>query len=620
MIPSDGFVVYVALSEFMAVQRISIWQKAPQLVLSALLIATVAVPLGCRPRDGVGNTDVKVLDSYRGDVYRSLDPPKQFDAASSRIISHIYDPLLDYHYLKRPYELTPNLLESMPEIGEDKLTYTFKLRKGIKFHDDPCFSGGKGRELTADDVLFTIKRFADVNVNPQSYPALLQNRIKGLDEFREKTRQQKDLDYDQENIAGLEKVDEYTFKIVMIEPDPLLLMSFATNALSIVPKEAVEKYGRKLEHHAVGTGPFTLAKNPRKGVMVLKKNPNYHGTYPTEGDADDQSQGLLTNAGEQLPFVDEVRIPLIEEAQPRMLKFLSGELDSIGIDRDNFTKMAEKVGNEFQLKGKFAKQFNISSVDALSSFYITINFRDKVFGQNKVLRQALAYALDTPAYIEKMENGRGHTLNTIVPLPIAGSEQSVSVQWYSHNLQKAKAKLKEAGYPEGKGLPPVVILYGSQDNITRQNHEFLRAQLAKSGIQLKGEFLSFSDYLGRKEGGSFQLASGGWRADYPDAENFYQLFYGPNKAPGPNDGSYQNPEFDRLYEQMRRMPAGSERNQIIEKMALLLKADVPVVFLKAPISVGMRQKWLLNSKPNLMLGSTAKFLDIDTEMKAEGLK
>lgn len=604
----------------MAVKKISIWQKAPQVVLSALLITTAAVPLGCQPRQGAGDTGVKVLDTFRASVYRSLDPPKQFDVASARIISNIYDPLLEYHYLKRPYELVPNLLETMPELGEDKLTYTFKLRKGIKFHDDPCFPDGKGRELNADDVIYTLKRFADVNVNPQSYPTLLENRIKGLDEFREKTRQQKDLDYDQENVSGIEKVDSHTFKIVMTEPDPLLLMSFAASPLSIVPREAVEEYGRKLEHHGVGTGPYILDKNPRKGVMVLKKNPNYHGTYPTEGEPEDQSQGLLEDAGEKLPLIDEIRIPLIEEAQPRMLKFLKGELDSIGIDRDNFSKMAEKVGEKFQLKGEFAGKFNIASANDLASFYITINFRDKTFGQNKTLRQALAYALDTPTYIEKMENGRGLALNTIVPLPIAGSEETIPVKWYSHDPAKAKAKLKEAGYPDGKGLPPITILYPSQDKITKQNYEFLRNQLAQSGFQLKGEFLTFSEFLQRKEGGSFQLSSSGWGADYPDAENFYQLFYGPNKAPGPNAGSYQNPEYDRLYEQMRRMAPGAERNKIIEKMALILKEDVPIVFLKARINVGMRQKWLLNSKPNLMLGSTSKFLDIDTEAKAKGLK
>ncbi|NJM67753.1 MAG: ABC transporter substrate-binding protein [Acaryochloris sp. RU_4_1] len=604
----------------MTVQKISIWQKTPQLVLSALLITTVAVPLGCRPREGVGNTDVKVLNYFRTSTYKTLDPPKQFDVASAEIVENIYDSLLEYHYLKRPYELTPNLLEAMPTLGNDKLTYTFKLRKGIRFHDDPCFAGGKGRELTADDVLYTIKRFSDVNVNPQSYPALLQNRIKGLDAFREKSRQQKNLDYTKESVEGLKKIDSHTFEIVMTEPDPLLLMSFATTPLSIMPPEAVKKYGKELDHRGVGTGPYILAQNPRRGEMVLKKNPNYHGKYPTEGEPEDQSKGLLAKSGEQLPFIDEIRLPLIEEAQPRMLKFRNGEVDWIGIDRDNFPNMAYKDEKGFHLKGEFAKQFEIYSVDALSSFYITINFKDTRLGQNKALRQALAYAVDTQAFIDKMTNGRGHALNTIVPLPITGSERSISAQWYPHNLQKAKEKLQEAGYPGGKGLPPLVLLHGATTTQTRQAHEFLRAQLTKVGIDLKGEFLSFSDYLRRKQEGNFQLANGGWGGDYPDAENFYQLFYSPNKAPGPNDGSYQNPEYDRLYEQMRRMPPGPERNKVIEKMAAIFKEDAPVFFLTTPITVGMHQKWLKNMKRNMMLGSHFKFLDIDAQAKARGLK
>ena len=604
----------------MAVQKISIWQKTPQLVLSALLIATVAVPLGCRPQNGTGNTDVKVLNYFRSATYKTLDPPKQFDEASSGIIANVYDPLLEYHYLKRPYELTPNLLEKMPEPGADKLTYTFTLRKGIKFHDDPCFPGGKGRELTADDVIYTIKRFSDVNVNTQSYPVLLQDRIKGLDAFREKTRQQKDLDYAQEKVEGLKKIDSHTFEIVMSKADPLTLMSLASPALAIMPKEAVDKYGRELDHRGVGTGPFTLAKNPRKGEMVLKKNPNYHGTYPTEGEAEDKSKELLATAGEKLPFVDEIRLPLIEEPQPAMLKYLSGELDWIGFDRNNFPKMAYKDDKGFHLKEEFAQKFELYWVESLSTGYITINWKDETLSKNKALRQAMAYAMDVPAIIEKLSNGRGTPLSTMVPLPIASSQEEIKAEWYTHNIQKAKDKLKEAGYPNGQDLPPLVMLYGAATSDTRQSHEFLRAQFDKVGIKLKGEFLSFSDYLRRKESGNFQLASGGWGADYPDAENFYQLLYGPNKAPGPNDGSYQNAEFDRLYEQMRQMPPGPERNQIIEKMAAIVTADVPVLLSSSPIAVGMHQKWLKNMKRNLMLGSQFKFLDIDAEAKAKGLK
>ncbi|WP_299491122.1 ABC transporter substrate-binding protein [Acaryochloris sp. IP29b_bin.137] len=588
--------------------------------MSALLIATVAVPLGCRPRDGVGNTDVKVLNYFRSDTYKSLDPPKQFDVASANIIANVYDPLLEYHYLKRPYELAPNLVEKMPELGADKLTYTFTLRKGIQFHDDPCFPDGKGRELTADDVIYSIKRFADVNVNPQSYPVLLQDRIKGLDAFREKTRQQKNIDYDKESVEGIKKIDAHTFQIVMSKPDPLTLMSFASEALAIVPKEAVDKYGDKLNHHAVGTGPFILADNPRRGVMVLKKNPNYHGTYPTEGEAEDKQKGLLASAGKKLPLVDEIRLPLIEESQPAMLQFRKGGLDWIGLDRNNFPNMAYKDDKGFHLKDEFAKKFELYWVESLSSSFIAINWKNQLLGKNKALRQALAYTINVPEFIDKMSNGRGTPLQTIVPIPIDGSQQSIKTNWYSHNLQKAKEKLKEAGYPDGKGLPPLVMLYGSTDSDTRQAYEFMRAQFAKAGINLKAEFFTFSEFLRRKEDGNFQLSGGGWRADYPDAENFYQLLYGPNQAPGPNAGSYKNAEFDRLYEQMRQMSPGPERNQIIEKMAAIVTEDVPVVLTSSPIAVGMHQKWLLNMKRNLMLGSQFKFLDIDTQAKSQGLR
>ena len=469
-------------------------------------------------------------------------------------------------------------------------------------------------------MFYTIKRFSDVNVNTQSYPILLQDRIKGLDAFRDKTRQQKDLDYAQETVEGLKKIDSHTFQIVMSKPDPLTLMSLASEALAIVPKEAVDKYGRGLDNRAIGTGPFMLTQASRKGEIVLKKNPNYHGTYPTEGEKEDQSKDLLKSAGEQLPLVDEIRLPLIIESQPAMLKFRNGELDWIGIDRNNFPNMAYKDDKGFHLKDEFAQKFDLYWVESLSSAFITMNWKDPILGNNKALRQAMAYAMDVPAIIDKLSNGRGTPLTTMVPIPIDGSQKSVKSDWYAHDLQKAKEKLQEAGYPDGKGLPDLVMLYGSTDSDARQSYEFLRAQFAKVGIKLKGEFLTFSDFLRKKEAGDFQLSGGGWRADYPDAENFYQLLYGPNKAPGPNDGSYQNAEFDKLYKQMRQMSPGPERNQIIEKMAAIVTADVPVLLSSSPITVGMHQKWLKNMKRNLMLGSQFKFLDIDADAKAKGLK
>ncbi len=599
------------------------YKTRARLVLFSLMMLVVAVALGCQPdkqKDGESKANLKVLHSYRTSQYKSLDPAKQFDMVSGEIITNVYDMLLEYHYLKRPYELVPNLLSKMPELGADKLTYRFTLRQGIKFHDDPCFEGGKGRELTADDVLYSLKRFADVNVNSRSYQVLLKGRIKGLDQFREKTRQQKGLDYAFEPVEGLKKIDKYTFELVLSQPDPLALMSLASAPLAIVPKEAVDYYGKKLEHHAVGTGPFILAKNSRRGEIVLKKNPNYHGVYPWSGNPGDRQKGLLANAGKQLPFVDEVRMPLIEEPQPRMLKFLQGEIDWLGIDRDNFVKMVHKDDKGFYLKDEYAQKFELYWVQSLAAYYLILNMKDEVLGQNKALRQAIAYALDSPAFIEKMLNGRGFPMNTIVPLPIAGSEESISAKWYQTNLEKAKEKLAEAGYPNGQGLGPIAIDYRNSTTTTRQKHEFLRAQLAKVGIQLKGEFQTFSAFLRKVEAGNFQIADSNWQADYPDAENFYQLVYGSNKAPGPNDGSYENLAYDKLYEQMKAMSPGPERNKLIALMAEIIKEDVPVILFYTPITVGLHQKWLSNMKRNLMIYSHFKFLDVDAAAKAKGLK
>ena len=222
-----------------------------------------------------------VLHQARSADAKTLDPQAQFDSISGLFVRSLYDTLLDYHYLKRPYELIPVLLEEMPEISEDKKTLTFKLKKGIHFSDDPCFEGGKGRELVTDDVLYTIKRFADINVNAMSW-FLLSDSVVGLDDMREKTKKILNLDYDKEQVKGLEKIDSYTFKIHLIEPNPLALYSLAASSLSIIPKEAVTKYGDDFSRHPVGTGAFYLKEYRKKQTMTFVKNENYFMHYPKD--------------------------------------------------------------------------------------------------------------------------------------------------------------------------------------------------------------------------------------------------------------------------------------------------------------------------------------------------
>ena len=207
------------------------------IVAPALLVLGMNVgALGAR-----AETKPKVFSFARTTSEKTIDPQAQLDGASSDIVMNVYDALLQYNYLKRPYTIEPNLVAKMPELGADKVTLTFELKKGVFFIDDECFPGGKGRELTADDVIYSIKRFADANINNQSW-FFLDGAVVGLNEFREATKKTKTPDYAALDVAGLKKVDSHKFTIKLTKPNPLAIYPFAASSLSIVPREAVEKY------------------------------------------------------------------------------------------------------------------------------------------------------------------------------------------------------------------------------------------------------------------------------------------------------------------------------------------------------------------------------------------
>ncbi len=558
----------------------------------------------------------KIFYHYRTSAHKTLDPMMQFDAASNQIVENLFDTLLHYSYLKRPYQLEPLLLEKMPEQQEDKVTYLFTLKKGVFFNDNPAFKDGKGREMNADDVIFSIKRFADFNVNDLSY-VLIAGMIEGLDEFRAKTEELakagKAIDYDALKVAGLKKLDDYRLEIKFTSNNPLVLYPLAFGGMSIVPKEAIEKYGDKFQENPVGTGPFYVKEYSRRGKMVLAKNPRYHLTYPSEGNPEDKAAGLLDDAGKKLPFVDEVHLPLIEETQPAMLKFKNGDIYWIAMNKDEFNNLAykDKDDGTFYLKKPHDEKYNIYNETQLSVEYLKFGMRDKIVGSNKALRQAIAYALNQEAFIDLMFNGRAEPSRTVVPLPIAGSQRQVGDYWYENNKEMAKKKLAEAGYPNGKGLPELVIEFRSTAKDVRQYFEFMRNELAQVGIKVVGNFQTFSNFLKKTNAGNFQIASAGWAADYPDAENFYQLLYGKNKAPGPNDGNYESKKYDELFEKAKFMPNGPERFELFKQMNEIVKDDVPMILRYNPIAVGLLQKNVRNFKRNMMHNFPYKYFDLE---------
>lgn len=586
----------------------------PRWCAALLLTAAAGLPAAAQ--------EPKVLNHARTGQFESLDPPRQFDSESHDLIAMVYSTLLRYAYLERPYKLEPDLLERLPELSADKLTYTFKLKKGVRFHDNACFPGGKGRELTADDVIFSLRRFADANLNAKSW-FLMDGAVVGMDAFRAATakagpKSTSPADSAKLAIEGIKKIDTLSFSIKLTKPNPLFLFSLAASSTSVVPPEAVAKYGDQLSNHPVGTGPFMLSNVDRKGVLRLLKNPNYHGTYPSVGAPGDAEKGLLKDAGKKLPFVDVVEMPLIEEPQPRMLKILKGELDWQGLDRANFSKMITKKGEDFALTPDFASKFKIYYTPGTDSTYWALNLKDPLLGGNKKLRQAIAHLVDTPAQINVLLNGRGQKLQSMVPPDLPGSERDTGATTYAYDLAKAKKLLAEAGYPDGKGLPPLSLLLSATTAAARDSADLYKARFAAAGVQLKPEFVDFPTYLKRVEGANFQISDSAWQADYPDAENFYQLLYGKNGPPGPNHAGFNNAAYDKAYEASRFMPNGPERLALFKQMNEIVREEVPVVLGYNTLRFGLQQNWVRNFKRNLM-APEFMYMDVDMALKKKGV-
>ncbi len=562
---------------------------------------------------------LKVIHNARTGQFESLDPQRQFDQASSDLVEMVYSKLLRYSYLERPYKLEPDLLAKMPELSADKLSYTFVLRKGVFFHDNACFPGGKGRELTADDVLYSLKRYADPFLNNKSWFAM-EGAVVGLDEYRDAVRKSgASADRSKFEVPGLRRIDSHSFSIGLKRPNPLFLFSLAISPTAVVPVEAVQMYKEQLAVNPVGTGPFTLKEVERKGTLRFLKYARYHGVYPSVGAPGDAEQGLLKDAGKRLPLVDVVEMPLIEEGQPAALKFLKGELDWLGIDRANFTKMVSRTPDGgFKLNDEFAPRFSIYSTLGLNIGYIGVNMKDPLLGRNKALRQALAHLVDTPGRIEVLLGGRGRKLHSIVPYELPGNERETGARQREYDVAAAKKLLAEAGYPDGKGLPPLTVNFQATNADTRNLFDYMKGKASAAGVQLKGSFTDNPTFIKTIEGGNFQLADYGWIADYADPENFYQLLISRNTAPGPNFPAFSNAAYDRAYDASRLMPNGPERLAHFKLMDAIIQDEVPVIITLNGLRFGVTQKWLRNFKRNL-LEREFPYLDVDAEAKKKGL-
>ncbi|MES9870359.1 MAG: ABC transporter substrate-binding protein [Sedimenticola sp.] len=677
-----------------------------------LLCLGLALSLGACT-DGGWNNPYPAAEADRNILYSSfserpkhLDPVRSYSSDEYAFIAQIYEPPLQYHFLKRPYTLEPLSAVEVPKARyldaggnwlpasapEDEIAfsdYEIEIRQGLRYQPHPAlatdeqgnylyhdlkpgeiesfntladFSGSGSREVTADDFVNQIKRLAVPHLH-SPIAGLMGEYILGLNEFGERIeevyaqlkkssgREKPYLDLRSHELEGVEVIDRYRFRIRLKGKYPQFVYWLAMPFFSPMPWEAeaffsqqgMEKRNITLDWYPIGSGPFMLTENNPNLRMVLSRNPNFHGEeYPSEGEASDQDLGLLEDAGKALPFIEKAVYSLEKETIPYWNKFLQGYYDTSGISSDSFDQ-AVKFSDQGELgltEPMKVKGINLLTAVTTSMYYMGFNMADPVVGGDseraRLLRRAISVALDFEEYISIFNNGRGIPAQSPIPPGIFGNRQGrEGINTYVYDmvngkprrksLEEAKELMAQAGYPNGKESEtgkPLILYYDTTasgpDDKARLN--WFRKQFSKLGIQLVIRATDYNRFREKMRKGTAQIFMWGWNADYPDPENFLFLLYGPNgklEHGGENAANYSSPRFDALFEKMKNIENGPERQAIIDEMIEILRQDAPWVFGFHPKAFSLFHSWYRNVKPNLMANNTLKYKRLEPELRQQ---
>lgn len=557
-----------------------------QPLLSGLvLLAAIAFAAGCESDQAARQVSAPPgLKTYRHAMDQaptSLDPTQAANVYANHVVVNTYDTLYAYKYLARPYQLKPNLAADFPTVSADGLTYTIRIKPGVRFADDPCFPDGRGRELVAGDFIYSIKRQFDPKNQPQG-AWLWQGRIAGLDEWKASGS-----DYDQP-VSGLRAIDRYTLEIRLTRPYPQLVDTFAQGYSAIVPREAAEKYGKALGVHPVGSGPFRLVSYDSSRV-VMERNP-YYRQEPVDLRAEGYDPvkqaytGIEAIEGRSPPFLDRLEIDFITESSAAWTSFNKGnevQFTTVPIEQIDRV-LADK--NPIRLRPEYAARFHMYSGLEAGFVFTAFNMDFPELGynpdpernrRNKALRCAIIKAYDWEARNQSWYFGLATYFPGII-VPVSPEyDPDLSPGSVTLDVPGARRLLRDNGWT-AENLPTLV--YGTTAGVTeRLFFEQFRAWMRAIGFPhdkvVRKTYATFGDISRAWKRGELPLVAKGWGLDYPDAENTLQLFYGPNGSPGSNDANYRNPEYDRLYEQSSVMLASPERTAIYRRMNRMVIDD-----------------------------------------------
>ena len=559
---------------------------------------------GCLRKEDAQNS--RTLRIALSQDISSLDPVSSYDNISGSIVYNVYESLFEYHYLIRPYELRPLLAETMPTIENGGRRYIIKIKNNIRYHDHPAFRG-QARFVKAEDFVTEFKRLAFAPLNSSGW-WILDGSIVGANDFK-KTVGNDFNKFKSTPIKGVSAPDDTTLIIDLIEPKSQFIYKLSMSFTSPIPLEVIEYEKNKLDSIEVGTGPFKIEKANLKKEIVLTKNQNYRESfYPTEGDRYANNRGLLKEAGEKVPFIDKIDYKIIIESTERFERFLKNDFDMLQLPQEFYAEVFDDLGN---LKENIkSRDIRLQTYPTQTYWWLSFNMKDPLLGKNLNLRKAIAHALDINQYVTETNSSTGQVANSILPPGIMGYNPATTLP-YKYNLAIAKEYLAKAGYPNGKNLPAITFdTRSSATRASRKQAEMIQSQLAMIGIKININFNNFSQFLEKSRQGNLQFFQDGWTLDYPDAENVYQLLLSSNHAPGPNSSFYNNKDFDKMYEQISRLPEGAQRLKLLTKMEEQVNQDLPWVMQYYAREFILYYDHVKNYRPSDLIWNYPKYLRI----------
>lgn len=490
----------------------------------------------------------------------TLDPAYAKNQSIMWAVHQLYSTLVE---VDQDLQVVPSVARSW-EVSADGLVYTFYLRNDVYYHNDACFPGGRGRKLVAGDVVFSFNRVLDPATS-SSGAWIFNDRVSKQEPFR--------------------ALNDSVFQLQLSKPFPPILGILSMQYCSILPPEAAEQYGKDLRSHPVGSGPFRFLAMEEGQSLILRRHENYFERDST---------------GKRLPYLNGIKISFYDSKATEFLLFRQGKLHFINDIDPSFKD--EVLSKQGKLRKEWEGRIRLSKHPYLNTEYLGIlidpeNPRVKNSPLRiKQVRQAINHAFDRKKMILYLRNSIGIPAESgFIPAGLPSYDPD-KVKGYPYDPGAAARLLREAGFPEGKGLPEIKLL---TIPIYADLASYIAKQLEESGIPVTVEVVPKSLLLEQTAQGTALFFRGSWIADYPDAENYLSVFYSRNPAP-PNYTRYNNPIFDRLYEKALQETRDSSRFALYQQMDSLLMADAPVVPLWYDEVIRLVQPGVEGFEPNAL--------------------